>query len=96
MSGSIICFHGEFHSLHPILYNSVVARNPNDLNIRDYVMVESPRINEYCGDKVDMIIGYGEGRLTVRSVKLFMDGALGSWGAGRFLVNGEGRETGRK
>ena len=74
----------------------MVARSPDDFNIRSYVMVESPQINEYCGDKVEMIIGYGEGRLTVRSVKLFMDGALGSWGAGRFLVNGESGETGKK
>ncbi|CAG8621133.1 6520_t:CDS:10 [Paraglomus brasilianum] len=62
-------------------FKDVVARSPDDFNIRSYVMVESPQINEYCGDKVEMIIGYGEGRLTVRSVKLFMDGALGSWGA---------------
>ncbi|CAG8474987.1 12951_t:CDS:2 [Acaulospora colombiana] len=30
---------------------------------------------------LERIEGMGEGRLTVRSVKLFMDGALGSWGA---------------
>ncbi|CAG8535294.1 6891_t:CDS:10 [Paraglomus occultum] len=72
--------HDDFLLFHHF-YNSVIARNPDDFNIRNYAMVESPQINEYCGDKVDMIIGYGKGRLTVRSVKLFMDGALGSWGA---------------
>lgn len=40
--------------------------------------------NTYC-DNIEKIEGLADGRLTVRSVKLFMDGALGSWGAGRLL-----------
>ena len=37
--------------------------------------------NTYNYD-VEIVERLGDGRLTVRSVKLFMDGALGSWGAG--------------
>lgn len=46
-------------------------------------MVESLE-NTYDGDHVEIIEGLGDGRLTVRSVKFFMDGALGSWGAGYY------------
>jgi hypothetical protein len=36
----------------------------------------------YWGSQIPRIIDYGpHKRLTVRSVKLFADGALGSWGA---------------
>ncbi|TFK71571.1 hypothetical protein BDN72DRAFT_869936 [Pluteus cervinus] len=36
----------------------------------------------YWGDRVQKLFNYGKhGRLTMRSVKLFSDGALGSWGA---------------
>jgi hypothetical protein len=38
--------------------------------------------NTYDGGDVEIIEGLGDGRLTVKSVKFFMDGALGSWGAG--------------
>ncbi|CAG8662481.1 25034_t:CDS:2, partial [Gigaspora rosea] len=37
--------------------------------------------NTYCGDQIEKIEGLGDGRLTIRSAKMFMDGALGSWGA---------------
>ncbi|THU97871.1 hypothetical protein K435DRAFT_777773 [Dendrothele bispora CBS 962.96] len=36
----------------------------------------------YWGDKIPRLINYGKaGRVTVRSIKLYTDGALGSWGA---------------
>jgi predicted amidohydrolase YtcJ len=35
----------------------------------------------FCGDKVEQVQDAGDGRLTVRAVKLFGDGALGSRGA---------------
>jgi hypothetical protein len=38
--------------------------------------------NDYWGSQIPRLIDYGlHKRLTVRSVKLFADGALGSWGA---------------
>ncbi|KLO17744.1 hypothetical protein SCHPADRAFT_820968 [Schizopora paradoxa] len=53
----------------------------NKLPIRLYLMgnVES---YEYWGDQIEQFVDYGTAaRLTLRSVKLFVDGALGSWGA---------------
>ena len=38
-------------------------------------------MNGYCPDEVTRLENYANGFLTVRSVKLFADGALGSWGA---------------
>jgi hypothetical protein len=38
-------------------------------------------MNGYCPEEVTRLENYGNGFLTVRSVKLFGDGALGSWGA---------------
>jgi predicted amidohydrolase YtcJ len=38
--------------------------------------------DDYWGSQIPRLINYGlHKRLTVRSVKLFADGALGSWGA---------------
>jgi hypothetical protein len=38
--------------------------------------------NEYWGSQIPRLINYGlHKRLTVRSIKLFADGAIGSWGA---------------
>lgn len=38
--------------------------------------------NDYWGARIPRLINYGlHRRLTVRSVKLYADGALGSWGA---------------
>ncbi|KAF5376082.1 hypothetical protein D9615_007734 [Tricholomella constricta] len=48
---------------------------------RLYLMGHSPS-NDYWGAQIPQLIDYGKhGRLTVRSVKLVTDGALGSWGA---------------
>lgn len=52
----------------------------NMLPIRLYVMGRIPS-SEYWGDKIPRLENYGNGRLTVRSIKLVSDGALGSWGA---------------
>ncbi|KAJ3021950.1 hypothetical protein HKX48_007423 [Thoreauomyces humboldtii] len=48
--------------------------------IRNYAMIRCPDQKKYCGDLVPKLLDY-KGRLTVGSVKLFLDGALGSWGA---------------
>ncbi|KZT51398.1 hypothetical protein CALCODRAFT_460505 [Calocera cornea HHB12733] len=37
--------------------------------------------DDYWGGNFTKLFGYADNRLTMRSVKLFMDGALGSWGA---------------
>ncbi|KAF8797602.1 hypothetical protein BYT27DRAFT_7204413 [Phlegmacium glaucopus] len=48
---------------------------------RLYLMGNIPS-NEYWGNQLPRLINYGKhGRLNLRSVKLFADGALGSWGA---------------
>jgi predicted amidohydrolase YtcJ len=44
-------------------------------------MADCPPMNGFCPDLVLRLENYGNGFLTVRSVKLFADGALGSWGA---------------
>ncbi|KAG7566902.1 hypothetical protein FFLO_01403 [Filobasidium floriforme] len=51
------------------------------LPIRFYIMRKCPDREKYCGDELPMIDNAGDGKLNVRSVKLFADGALGSWGA---------------
>ncbi|RIB16636.1 amidohydrolase family-domain-containing protein [Gigaspora rosea] len=61
-------------------YKNTILSNPQDFNIRNYAMVECEN-NTYCGDQIEKIEGLGDGRLTIRSAKMFMDGALGSWGA---------------
>lgn len=52
-----------------------------DLTLRIYAMVDCPPMNGYCRDQVPRLENYANGLLSVRSVKLFADGALGSWGA---------------
>jgi len=49
--------------------------------IKLYLMGHTPS-NDYWGARIPRLINYGlHKRLTVRSIKLFADGALGSWGA---------------
>ena len=48
--------------------------------IRNYAMILCSNPNEYCGDEFKDKSNYKD-KLFVKSVKLFMDGALGSWGA---------------
>jgi len=51
------------------------------LPIRLYLMGNVPS-TDYWGPQIPRLLNYGKnGRLNVRSVKLFTDGALGSWGA---------------
>jgi predicted amidohydrolase YtcJ len=52
-----------------------------ELSLRIYAMVDCPPMNGYCREEVPRLENYANGFLTVRSVKLFADGALGSWGA---------------
>ncbi len=58
--------------------------NENKLTVRLYVMLGWPgnAINEYF--KKGPEIGYGNNFLTIRSIKMFADGALGSRGAALF------------
>src|SRR5579859_4385816 len=52
-----------------------------ELTLRIYAMVDCPPLNGFCRHEVPRLDHYGRGFLSVRSVKLFVDGALGSWGA---------------
>lgn len=51
------------------------------LPLRYYTMLLCANQTEYCGAEVERAEGLGDGRWTLRSVKLFGDGALGSRGA---------------
>lgn len=51
------------------------------LPMRFYTMISCGDAQMYCGDKFEQVHDAGDGRLTVRAVKLFADGALGSRGA---------------
>ncbi|KAL2162418.1 hypothetical protein VTH06DRAFT_7331 [Thermothelomyces fergusii] len=51
-----------------------------DWTLRVYAMIECPERNTFCPDKATQVHHPG-GMLSVRSVKLFADGALGSWGS---------------
>ncbi|KAM3549533.1 hypothetical protein MY1884_008698 [Beauveria asiatica] len=48
--------------------------------VRVYAMRECAARNTFCAEDAKML-EREDGRLTIRSVKLFADGALGSWGA---------------
>lgn len=49
-------------------------------------MIECPGRNVYCGNEVPKFETI-DGILKLSSVKLFMDGALGSWGAGLCIIS---------
>jgi predicted amidohydrolase YtcJ len=76
--GTVIILSSGFST--DILSWSIRMADERMLPIRLYVMghVDS---NEYWGHQIPRLQDYGGGRLTVRSVKLIADGALGSWGA---------------
>ncbi|GHJ88849.1 hypothetical protein NliqN6_5251 [Naganishia liquefaciens] len=57
------------------------AGKAGHLPIRFYIMRACPDKEKYCGDEYPMMIGDANNHLNVKSVKLFADGALGSWGA---------------
>ncbi|KAI9105337.1 amidohydrolase family-domain-containing protein [Phlyctochytrium arcticum] len=56
------------------------------LPIRTYAMIKCSEAKEYCAQQIPVALDEkpGNGRLRVRSVKLFLDGALGSWGAAMY------------
>ncbi|EAQ84644.1 hypothetical protein CHGG_08658 [Chaetomium globosum CBS 148.51] len=51
-----------------------------DWTLRVYSMLECPERNSFCPDEA-VKVEHPDGMLSVRSVKLFADGALGSWGS---------------
>lgn len=54
--------------------------NEDDWTLRVYAMLECPQRNTYCPD-VAVKFDRDDDRFAVKSVKLFADGALGSWGS---------------
>ncbi|KAL2129501.1 hypothetical protein VTI74DRAFT_7669 [Chaetomium olivicolor] len=52
----------------------------DDWTLRVYAMIECKERNTFCPEEA-VKIEHPEGMLSVRSVKLFADGALGSWGS---------------
>ncbi|EMR61793.1 putative amidohydrolase 3 protein [Eutypa lata UCREL1] len=59
------------------LYKSL-ARG-DDWTVRVYAMIECYERNTFCPDEVEKYVD-PDGWLSIQSVKLFADGALGSWG----------------
>ncbi|KIM90063.1 hypothetical protein PILCRDRAFT_2295 [Piloderma croceum F 1598] len=63
------------------------------LPIRLYAM-GNVKSDDYWGSKIPRLLHYGKhGRLNVRSVKLYADGALGSWGAALLAPYSDKSET---
>lgn len=60
-----------------MIYNELAARHM--LGVRVVAMLECEKRNTYCGGT--QFIKRGDGFLNMKTVKLFADGALGSWGA---------------
>jgi predicted amidohydrolase YtcJ len=60
------------------MYKSMAETD--DWTVRVYAMLECKVRNTFCGDQVDMFTR-DDGLLSMKSVKLFSDGALGSWGS---------------
>ncbi|KAK8048903.1 amidohydrolase [Apiospora phragmitis] len=52
----------------------------DDWSVRVYAMIECDERNTFCGEAVEQFV-HADGFLSIRSVKLFADGALGSWGS---------------
>ncbi|KAK3402080.1 amidohydrolase family-domain-containing protein, partial [Sordaria brevicollis] len=83
------------------------SRNEDWWTLRVYAMVECGERNTFCPFEADAVkTVHDDGMLTIRSVKLFADGALGSWGSamidpysdkpstrGSLLVNGSTLES---
>lgn len=67
--------------LHVDFFLNLASTEPSALPIRFYLMRACPEKEVYCGDDYPMVKRATGGTLDVRSVKLFGDGALGSWGA---------------
>ncbi|KAH8785516.1 amidohydrolase [Diaporthe sp. PMI_573] len=60
------------------LYKNVFSAD--DWTLRVYAMIECEERNTFCPEKVSLFTDV-DGFLIVKSVKLFADGALGSWGS---------------
>ncbi|KAH7149493.1 amidohydrolase family-domain-containing protein [Dactylonectria estremocensis] len=60
------------------LFSELAARD--DWTLRVYAMLECPQRNSYCPDEA-VKFARDDNRFAVQSVKLFADGALGSWGS---------------
>ncbi|KAL2264953.1 hypothetical protein VTJ83DRAFT_7463 [Remersonia thermophila] len=60
------------------LYEDMVG--DGEWSLRVYAMLECPERNTFCPDEA-VKVEREDGLLAVRSVKLFADGALGSWGS---------------
>ncbi|KAL0469939.1 amidohydrolase family domain-containing protein [Neurospora intermedia] len=83
------------------------SRNEDWWTLRVYAMIECGERNVFCPLEADSVrTQHEDGMLTIRSVKLFADGALGSWGSamidhysdkpstrGSLLVNGSTLES---
>jgi predicted amidohydrolase YtcJ len=66
------------------LFNQLVKTD--DWSLRVYAMIECAERNTFCpADAKDLKVIRDDGRLFIRSVKLFGDGALGSWGSAMLL-----------
>jgi len=61
------------------LFNEL-AQSRDEWTLRVYSMVECPERNTFCPDEA-FKVEREDGFLTAKSVKLFADGALGSWGS---------------
>ncbi|KAM0344582.1 hypothetical protein ACHAPU_007356 [Fusarium lateritium] len=60
------------------IYNELSSGD--DWTLRVYAMLECPQRNSYCPDEA-VKFARDDDRFAVQSVKLFADGALGSWGS---------------
>ncbi|KAK3350155.1 amidohydrolase [Lasiosphaeria hispida] len=64
----------------------------DDWTLRVYAMIECKERNTFCPDDV-VKVSQESGLLSVRSVKLFADGALGSWGSAMILPYSDRPDT---
>ncbi|KAM0333071.1 hypothetical protein ACHAQA_001729 [Verticillium albo-atrum] len=64
---------------HLDLYSEMVGTE--DWTVRVYAMLECAQRNTYCPEAAAKVTREDDDLLSVRSVKLFADGALGSWGS---------------
>ncbi|KAG9026653.1 hypothetical protein FRB95_008623 [Tulasnella sp. JGI-2019a] len=79
LAHGLVSIHDAMSRLPDIHFYRGLA-DKGALPIRLYLMGHIQE-NEYWGDKIPRFTGLGNGRLTLRSVKLVADGALGSWGS---------------
>ena len=68
------------------IYQDVIRETPDRFSLRNYAFIECDDPVSYCGDDRPKLFDAGAEHglgplLTVRSAKVFVDGALGSWGA---------------